>query len=83
MSNEPSHAERESVPNEHEAAEEFPHGENTSLREQASLTDADGDDIRQYTGEPVETDEGTVIPQQMASGADVVVGGGEFPNDDE
>jgi hypothetical protein len=68
------------VPNEDEAEREFPHGDGRPLREQTSLTDDDGDDIRQYTGEPVETDEGWVLPQQMATGSQNVVGGGEFPN---
>ena len=68
------------VPNEAEVAREFPHGEDRPLREQADLTDAQGDDIRQYTGEPVETEDGVVIPQQMAVGEEQEVGGGEFPN---
>ena len=68
------------VPNEAEVAREFPHGEDRPLREQADLKDADGDDIRQYTGEPVETEDGVVIPQQMAGGEEDIVGGGEFPN---
>lgn len=44
-----------------------------------SLVDEDGDDVRQYTGEPVETEDGWVLPQQMATGSQNVVGGGEFP----
>lgn len=68
------------VPNEEEVAEEFPHGSDAPLREQRDLIDEDGDDIRQYTGEPVETEYGTVLPQQMAAGSERVVGGGEFPN---
>jgi hypothetical protein len=68
------------VPNEEEVAREFPHGDGRPLAEQRDLVDADGDDIRQYTGEPVETEEGTVLPQQMVTGAPVVVGHGEFPN---
>ena len=68
------------VPNEEEVAREFPHGDGRPLREQMPLIDEDGDDIRQYTGEPVETDEGWVLPQQMATGSQNMVGGGEFPN---
>lgn len=68
------------VPNEQEVAEEFPHGSDRPLKEQRPLHDADGDDIRQYTGEPVETEHGTVIPQQSVVGSQRVVGGGEFPN---
>jgi hypothetical protein len=69
------------VPNEREAAATFPHGDDRPLREQTDLTDDDGDDIRQYTGEPVETDEGIVLPQQSNTGSQQMVGGGEFPED--
>jgi len=68
------------VPHEEEVAREFPHGSSAPLREQRPLIDAEGDDIRQYTGEPVETEYGTVLPQQMVVGSQRVVGGGEFPN---
>ena len=68
------------MPNEAEVAEVFPEAEDRPLREQTSLIDADGADIRQYTGEPVETEDGVVVPQQMAVGSQRVVGGGEFPN---
>jgi hypothetical protein len=77
----PSGTTSSEVSNEDEVAREFPAAENVSLREQRDLVDDDGDDIRQYTGEPVETEHGTVIPQQSAVGAEQVVGGGEFPND--
>ena len=78
-------ADEAQVPNEEEAAREFPHGDGRPLREQMPLIDEDGEDIRQYTGEPVETEDGWVLPQQMATGSQNVVGGGEFPNtpDDE
>jgi len=33
------------------------------------LLDEDGDDIREYTGEPVETDDGWVVPQAQNTGA--------------
>jgi hypothetical protein len=69
------------IPNEEEVASEFPEGDDVPLREQADLVDEDGTDIRQYTGEPVETEYGTVTPQQMAVGTEQTVGGGEFPND--
>ena len=62
------------IANEDEVAREFPHGDGRPLREQRSLIDEDGDDIRQYTGEPVETEDGWVLPQQMATGNDNVVG---------
>ena len=77
---EPTPADTAPVPNESEVAREFPHGDGRPLREQKSLVDEDGDDVRQYTGEPVETDEGWVLPQQMANGSQNVVGGGEYPN---
>ncbi len=52
-----------------------------SLRDQGSLIDEDGDDIRMYTGEPVETDEGWVLPvQQNFAGRDNIAGGGEWPD---
>ena len=69
------------IPNEEEVAGEFPHADDVPLRDQADLVDDDGTDIRQYTGEPVETEYGTVTPQQMAVGTERTVGGGEFPND--
>jgi hypothetical protein len=52
------------------------------LQEQADLTDAEGDDIREYTGEPVETEDGWVVPQQQNVGSDNEVGGGEWPDPD-
>ena len=51
-----------------------------TLAEQTDLLDEDGDDIRQYTGEPVETDEGWVVPMQQNVGPDNMAGGGEFPD---
>jgi hypothetical protein len=68
------------VPNEEAAVEEFPHARDVPLKEQTSLVDEHGTDIRQYTGEPVDTEEGPVVPQQMAVGSQRVVGGGEFPH---
>jgi hypothetical protein len=69
------------VANEQEVVEEFPDGQATSLREQRELVDETGADIREYTGEPVDTGSGVVIPQQMAVGEDRVVGAGEFHDD--
>jgi hypothetical protein len=37
-------------------------------------------DERMYTGEPVETDEGTYRPQQMNVGLENMQGSGEFPD---
>ena len=76
----PSEADKAPVPNEDEVTSEFPHGDGRPLKEQTALVDEDGDDIRQYTGEPVETEDGWVLPQQTATGSQNVVGGGEFPN---
>ena len=55
-------------------------GDTRSLRDRGTLVDAEGDDIREYTGEPVETDEGTVIPQQQNVGPGNEAGGGEWPD---
>lgn len=68
------------VANKDEVLEEFPRGDNRPLKEQVDLTDETGDDIREYTGEPVDTGDGVVIPQQQNVGEESV-GGGEFPND--
>jgi hypothetical protein len=38
------------------------------------------DDERMYTGEPVETSEGTYRPRQMNVGKDNMEGGGEWPD---
>jgi hypothetical protein len=75
--------ERTSTPvaNEKEVVEEFPEGTTTNLRDQRDLVDETGADIREYTGEPVDTGSGVVIPQQMAVGEDRVVGAGEFHDD--
>jgi hypothetical protein len=78
---EPSGPAAGEVPNEEEVAEAFPEADDVPLREQTDLVDDDGTDIRQYTGEPVETEYGTVTPQQMVVGTERTVGGGEFPND--
>lgn len=69
------------VPNEAEAEREFGvTDDGRSLAERGELVDEQGDDIRQYTGEPVATEHGYVIPQQSPSG-DNAVGGGEWPNE--
>jgi len=40
----------------------------------------EADDSKMYTGEPVDTPEGTERPQQMNVGADNMQGGGEWPD---
>jgi len=55
-------------------------GDTRSLSERGPLIDEDGTDIREYTGEPVETEEGTVIPQQQNAGQGNEAGGGEWPD---
>jgi hypothetical protein len=51
-----------------------------NLADQRDLIDEDGDDIREYTGEPVETEEGWVLPQQQNVGPGNMAGGGEWPD---
>lgn len=49
--------------------------------EQLERYDEHGNDIRMYTGEPVETEyDGVVIPQQMNVGPGNMAGSGEFPD---
>lgn len=71
------------VVNEDEVLEAFPRGDNRPLREQAPLEDETGADIREYTGEPVDTGDGIVLPQQQNVGEERTVGGGEFHDDEE
>ena len=75
------HAPPGDVPNEGAAEREFEHTDAESLAEAKDLTDDEGDDIRQYSGEPVPTEHGNVIPQQMAAGRDAIVGGGQWPDE--
>lgn len=57
----------------------FEEAEPGSLKDQRDLIDEDGDDIRMYTGEPVETDDGWILPQQQnVPGSSA--GGGEYPD---
>lgn len=72
--------EDDGVENEDEVLEEFPRGDNRPLREQVNLEDETGADVREYTGEPVDTGRGVVIPQQQNLGSERSVGGGEFPD---
>ena len=58
----------------------FEPGEPGTLAEQRDLLDDEGEDIRQYTGEPVETEEGWVIPRQQNVGPGNQAGGGEWPD---
>ena len=52
-----------------------------TLRDRGDLLDEQGEDIRQYTGEPVETEHGWVVPvQQNFAGRDNIAGGGEWPD---
>lgn len=52
-----------------------------TLADQGDLTDEQGEDRRQYTGEPVETEQGWVVPvQQNFAGRDNIAGGGEWPD---
>jgi hypothetical protein len=70
------------VPNEEEAEREFgTTHDGRPLKEQRDLVDENGTDIRQYTGEPVPTEDGFVIPAQQVVGSERVVGGGEWPDE--
>jgi hypothetical protein len=33
-----------------------------------------------YSGEPLETEEGTRVPRQQSAGGDAIEGGGEYPD---
>gem|GEM_PF-6607167 len=61
-------------------AEFFERGRSGTLAQQRELVDEQGTDIRMYTGEPVETDDGVVIPQQTNVGSDNMAGSGEWPS---
>lgn len=54
-------------------------GSTTSLRDEG-LLDADGEDRRLYTGEPVETEDGWVLPVQQNAGPGNIAGSGEWPD---
>lgn len=58
----------------------FERAEPGNLKDQGSLLDDEGEDIRQYTGEPVETLDGWVLPQQQNVGPGNEAGGGEWPD---
>ena len=62
-------------PLEHGDREAMEPAEPGRLADQQKLIDADGDDVREYTGEPVETDEGWVVP--------VTQNRGDAPSGDE
>lgn len=57
-------------------ADLFDDAEPGSLAEQRPLRDEDGEDIRQYTGEPVETEDGWVVPVQQTAGPGNAAGSG-------
>lgn len=59
----------------------FDDAEPGTLSDQRDLIDEDGDDIRMYTGEPVETDDGWILPQQQNQPGNSA-GGGEYPDPD-
>ena len=59
----------------------FEDAEPGNLADQRDLIDEDGDDIRMYTGEPVETDDGWILPVQQNQPGNSA-GGGEFPDPD-
>jgi hypothetical protein len=55
-------------PLDHADREVMTPAEPGTLADQRDLVDDDGDDIREYTGEPVETDEGWVVPETQNRG---------------
>ncbi len=59
-----------------------PAGPGGNLRDRGPLRDDDGEDIRMYTGEPVETEDGWVLPQQQNVGPGNDAGSGEWPDPD-
>ena len=69
------------VPNEEEAEEEFGVTDDGRPLAEQGLLDEDGIDRRLYSGEPVPTEHGYVIPEQEVVGSQRTVGGGEFPNE--
>jgi hypothetical protein len=58
----------------------FDDGGPGNLRDGEDLLDAEGDDIRMYTGEPVETEDGWILPRQQNVGPGNMAGDGEFPD---
>jgi hypothetical protein len=58
----------------------FDDGGPGNLRDREPLIDAEGDDVRMYTGEPVETEDGWVLPRQQNVGPGNMAGDGEFPD---
>jgi len=62
--------------------ENFAPAEPGSLADQGPLIDETGADVREYTGEPVETEQGWVLPQQQNVGPGNEAGSGEWPDPD-
>ena len=60
-------------------APRFAEAEPGRLVDQLPLLDEDGEDRRQYTGEPVETDEGWVLPVQQNTGPGTTADGWAGP----
>ncbi len=68
------------TPQQREDLDKMVPSSDATLKDQGPLEDEDGEDIRQYTGEPVETEDGWVVPQQQNAGTGNVAGGGEWPD---
>jgi hypothetical protein len=60
----------------------FEPGRPGNLRDLGPLVDGEGDDIREYTGEPVETEDGWLIARQQNVGPANTAGTGEPPDPD-
>ena len=69
------------VPNEEQAEEEFGVTDDGRPLAEQGLLDEDGIDRRLYSGEPVPTEHGFVIPEQEVVGTERTVGGGEWPEE--
>lgn len=64
-----------------EAEEQFGVTDDGRPLAEQGLIDEDGIDRRAYSGEPVPTEHGYVIPEQSAVGEERAVGGGEWPEE--
>ena len=68
------------VPNEEEAERRFGVTQDGRSTAERGTLDEDGEDRRLYTGEPVPTEHGFVVPAQSVTGREQDVGGGEWPD---
>ncbi|WP_420451700.1 hypothetical protein [Ilumatobacter sp.] len=70
------------VANEQEVKDAFgTTSDGRSVAERSDVNDEDGDNVREYSGEPVPTEDGYVIPRQSAVGSQRAGDGGEWQTD--